>query len=74
MLARDDAAARTLLEDHLSRIGPGESAELLFVTAGQDWAVQAGLQAGLVLTPDGPVFTRGRLGSLRPWIPSGVFL
>jgi GNAT superfamily N-acetyltransferase len=74
VLAADDATARTLVEAHLAGVEPGESAELLFVTAGQDWAVQAGLQAGLVLTPDGPVFTRGTLGSLRGWIPSGVFL
>ena len=63
-----------LLADHLAGIGPGESVELLFVTSGQDWAVQAGLEAGLALTPDGPVFTRGTLGSLRAWVPSGVFL
>ncbi|MFL5846521.1 MAG: GNAT family N-acetyltransferase [Solirubrobacteraceae bacterium] len=74
LLARDEDAAGMLLADHLAAVAPGESVELLFVSAGQDWAVQAGLEAGLALTPDGPVFTRGALGSLRAWIPSGAFL
>ena len=62
LLDHDEEAAAVLLADHLAGIGPGESVELLFVTSGQDWAVQAGLEAGLALTPDGPVFTRGTLG------------
>ena len=39
-----------------------------------DWAIQTGLAAGLLLSPDGPLFTRGTLGPLRPWIPSGALL
>ncbi|MCW2990682.1 MAG: GCN5-related N-acetyltransferase, partial [Solirubrobacterales bacterium] len=74
LLATDPGAARLLLEAHLADVAPGESVELLFVSAGQDWAVQAGLEAGLALSPDGPIFTRGQLGSLAAWIPSGTFL
>jgi GNAT superfamily N-acetyltransferase len=74
LLATDEEAAELLLTAHLAAVAPGESAELLFVSAGQDWAVRAGLRAGLVLTPDGPIFTRGALGTLAPWIPSGMFL
>ncbi len=41
---------------------------------GHDWAVRTGLAAGLALSADGPIFTRGELGTLAPWIPSGAFL
>lgn len=74
LLATDAEAATALLQAHLAGVAPGDSAELLFVTAGQDWAVRTGLAAGLALSADGPVFTRGELGTLAPWIPSGSFL
>lgn len=74
LLATDEEAATLLLRAHLAAIGPGESAEVLFVGTGQDWAVRTGLEAGLALTPDGPIFTRGTLGTLAPWLPSGIFL
>jgi hypothetical protein len=45
-----------------------------FLTAGQDWAVRACLDAGLALSPDGPFFTGGDLGPLRPYVPSGAYL
>jgi hypothetical protein len=40
----------------------------------QEWAVRIGLAAGLALSLEGPVFTRGTLGPLRPWLPSGTLL
>ena len=30
--------------------------------------------SGLVLSPDGPMFVRGEVGPLRPFIPSGPYL
>ena len=36
-----------------------------FLTAGQDWAVQTCLSAGLALSPDGPMFAGGDLGPMR---------
>jgi RimJ/RimL family protein N-acetyltransferase len=72
LCATDEAAARALLTAHLAEAR--EAVEVLFLTAGQDWAIEVGLEAGLVLSPDGPVFTRGELGPLRPWIPSGAYL
>jgi GNAT superfamily N-acetyltransferase len=72
LLARDEAAAVALLESHLA--DATDSVQVDFLTAGQDWAVQTGLAAGLALSPDGPVFTRGELGTLRPWVPSGAYL
>jgi len=53
---------------------PGVTINVDYLTAGQDWAVRACLEAGLQITPDGPVFTRGELGPLRAWIPSGSLL
>jgi hypothetical protein len=29
---------------------------------------------GLALTPDGPIFTRGDVGPLAPYLPSGAYL
>lgn len=73
-MALDDDTAVRLLQAHLADVEPGENATLEFVTSGQDWAISTGLEAGLVLSPDGPVFTRGDLGTLRPWVPSGAYL
>jgi GNAT superfamily N-acetyltransferase len=72
LLARDDDTAIALLESHLA--DSTESVSVEFLTAGQDWAIRTGLEAGLALSPDGPVFTRGELGTLRPWVPSGAYL
>lgn len=72
LLARDEEAAIALLESHLADCG--ESVSVDFLTAGQDWAIRTGLAAGLALSPDGPVFTRGKLGTLSPWVPSGAYL
>lgn len=71
--ATDEEAATWLLEDVLARAG-GAKVDVDFLTSGQDWAIRTGLAAGLVLSPDGPLFVRGELGSLRPWIPSGAYL
>jgi GNAT superfamily N-acetyltransferase len=70
----DDAAATRVLNAALAATPPGATVSLDFLTAGQDWAVRACLDAGLVLSPDGPVFTGGELGPLRPYVPSGAYL
>jgi GNAT superfamily N-acetyltransferase len=51
-----------------------QEAAIWFITAGQDWAVRAALDAGLQLRPAGPVLVRGEVGPLRPYIPSGAYL
>jgi GNAT superfamily N-acetyltransferase len=71
---RDDEAATRVLWGALARTGPGATASVDFLTAGQDWAVRTCLDAGLVLSPDGPVFAGGRLGPMRPYLPSGAYL
>jgi hypothetical protein len=75
VLVADTASVATdLLWSCLAASPRGATVDIDFLTAGQDWAVQACLAAGLPLSPDGPVYTRGELGPLRPWIPSGAIL
>ena len=70
----DEAAATRVLNGALAATPPGATVSVDFLTAGQDWAVRACLDAGLVLSPDGPLFTAGDLGPLRPYVPSGAYL
>ncbi|HEV2812733.1 MAG TPA: GNAT family N-acetyltransferase [Solirubrobacteraceae bacterium] len=77
LVARDEATATDLLWSALATArngGNGGNGDADFITAGQDWAIQTVLEAGLALSPDGPIFTRGEVGPLRPWIPAGSFL
>ena len=71
---RDDAGAALALWGAFARMGRGATVTVDFLTAGQDWAVQACLAAGLALSPDGPMFAGGDLGPLRPYLPSGSYL
>jgi hypothetical protein len=71
---RDEDAATRALDAALATAGRGATVTVDFLTAGQDWAVRACLDAGLALSPDGPFFTGGDLGPLRPYIPSGAYL
>ena len=52
----------------------GSTAIVTFLTAAQQWAIRTCLDARLPLSVDSPVMTRGRLGPLAPYIPSGAFL
>jgi ribosomal protein S18 acetylase RimI-like enzyme len=70
----DEDAATRALNAALAAMPAGATASVDFLTAGQDWAVRACLDAGLVLSPDGPFFTGGDLGPLRPYVPSGAYL
>ena len=72
--ATDDEAAVDLLWSCLAAGTRGATVHVDFITARQDWAVRTCLAAGLPLSPEGPVFTKGPLGPLRPWLPSGAFL
>src|SRR3954454_10062982 len=70
----DDPAATRALNASLAATPPGASVSVDYLPAGQDWAVRACLDAGLALSPDGPFFTGGDLGPMRPYIPSGAYL
>lgn len=72
--AVDEDAARDLLWSVFAIARPGATVEVGFVTQGNDWALDVALRAGLALSPDGPVFTRGAVGPLRPFLPSGSYL
>jgi GNAT superfamily N-acetyltransferase len=75
LLAGLDAPSATrVLNAALATVPPGATFAVDFLTAGQDWAVRACLDAGLALSPDGPMFTAGDLGPMRPYIPSGAYL
>lgn len=74
LAARDDAAAADLLWTCLLGGTLGATVHVDFLTAGQDWAVRVALDAGLPLSPDGPVCVRGEVGPLRPYLISGVYL
>ena len=74
LAARDDEAAAALLRAALAASAPGATVSVDFISAGQDWAVRTCLDAGLALSPDGPLFVRGDVGPLRPYLPSGAFL
>lgn len=52
----------------------GDEVEVRWITAAQNWAVPVVLGAGLSLAPSGPICTRGELGPLAPYLPSGPYL
>ena len=74
LAAADEAAAADLLWACFGDAPRGGTVHVDSVTAGQDWAVRVALQARLAVSPEGPLFTRGELGPLRPWLPSGAIL
>lgn len=74
LAARDDESAASVLEACLLDAPAGASAQVDFISARNQWAIEVGLRAGLALSPDGPVFARGELGPLAPYVPSGAYL
>jgi hypothetical protein len=45
-----------------------------YLTGDQGWAVDVAVELGLDIAPGGPVFVRGELGPLHPYVPSGAYL
>jgi GNAT superfamily N-acetyltransferase len=74
LAARDEQAAVELLWAALARTPNGATVGVDFLTADQQWAIQTVLEAGLALSPDGPIFTAGDVGPLAPYIPCGAYL
>ena len=74
LAALDDAAAEDLLWGCFASGPRGGTVHCDFVTAPNQWAIRAGLDAGLSITPDGPIVVRGDPGPLAPYLPSGAYL
>ena len=74
LAALDEESATRLAAAALRAAPEGSEVEIQPLTAGQDWAVRVALAARLRLRPWGPVFTRGELGPLAPYLPNGSYL
>jgi ribosomal protein S18 acetylase RimI-like enzyme len=74
LCAADEEAATDLLLSSFAHGPSGSSVHVDFLSAGQDWAIRASLACRLAISAEGPLFTRGELGPLRPWKPSGALL
>jgi GNAT superfamily N-acetyltransferase len=74
LAALDEDSAQRLLAACLRAAPPGAKVSVEFMTAGQDWAVEVCLAARLSLVPGTPVFVRGELGPMAPYLPSGPYL
>ncbi|MBO9533785.1 MAG: GNAT family N-acetyltransferase [Solirubrobacteraceae bacterium] len=69
LVARDERAAIRVLRAALAGVPPGETVHLRHVREGQDWALRTAVQAGLPLSPDGPLFSDEPLGRFH--LPTG---
>jgi predicted N-acetyltransferase YhbS len=71
----EDAARQVLLAAVAEAGAAGEDAavRLGYLTAGQQWAVDVALDAGLPVSPAGALCTRGYADAPRPYLPSGIF-
>ena len=74
LAAFDAEAAGTLLRAALASAA-GREASVEWMTAAQNWAIRACLDAGLELKTDiGGVFLGGDVGPFSPYLPSGAYL
>ena len=74
LAALDDDTATRLLRACFAQAPRGATVQIDLLTAGQDWAIRSCLEAGLALSPSGAVFTRGDVGPMRPYVPTGSWL
>jgi GNAT superfamily N-acetyltransferase len=71
--ARTEASAALVLRTMLAEAPAGETVEINWLTAGQQWAIAELIQAGVELQPYGPVMVRGMPAPPCPYIPSGGY-
>ena len=71
--ATEPGTAQELLWSCLA-VSEANAAEVDWITGRQNWAVPVALDAGLSLSSYGPICTRGELGPLTPYLPSGPYL
>jgi len=73
LAATDDQAARALLTATLAGGEAGQAVEVGWLSAGQQWAMDIVVAAGLGLRPSGAIMVRGLDGPPRPYIANGAF-
>ena len=74
LAAHDDETAARLMTAAFAQAPRGATVQVDLIRAGHDWAIRTALHAGLALTVGGAVFTRGDVGPMRPYIPTGAWL
>lgn len=74
LAAFDDEAAAALLRTVLAHTPGGANADVDWLSAAQQWAVDVAIAARLELRRGGAVCVRGEVGPLRPYLPGGAFL
>jgi GNAT superfamily N-acetyltransferase len=74
LAAHDDAIAADLLWSCFAGGPAGGSVHVDFIAHDNDWAIAVALDMGLSLGTEGPVFVRGELGTMAPYLPSGAYL
>jgi GNAT superfamily N-acetyltransferase len=74
LAATTPAAAQQLLWYGLTLAAEHDDASIYGLTGAQQWAIEVAYAAGLTVKPGGPVLTKGRVGPLTPYIPSGQYL
>ena len=73
LAATDERTAGALLHAGLGALPDGAAVGMLWVTGRQQWAIQAAIELGFELHPQGAVMVRGAPGPLSPYLPSGAF-
>jgi len=71
--AYNETSAALVLRAMLAEAPPGETIEVNWLTAAQQWAIVVLTEAGVELQPYGPVVVRGMPGPPSPYIPSGGY-
>ena len=71
--ARQEESASLVLRAMLAEAPLGETIEINWLTAAQQWAIRVVVEAGIELQPYGPVMVRGMDGPPEPYIPSGGY-
>ncbi|MEA2223182.1 MAG: hypothetical protein QOH83_1558 [Solirubrobacteraceae bacterium] len=74
LAARTEAAAEDLLWGAITSGQRRGRFSYDFVTAENQWAIRVGLEAGLSIALGSPVFVRGEVGPMAPYLPSAAYL
>jgi GNAT superfamily N-acetyltransferase len=73
LVARDEDAAEALLWSALAVVADLPSVSVRWLDARQQWALRVVLRAGLAVSANGAICTRGETAPLYPYIPSAPF-